>query len=491
MYLRINYFYTITQMKKTLLLPFVFFGLIIFLSGSSSPKDNEYIIIGWNDLGMHCANKDFSKIVILPPYNNFTAHLIKRGTATSLPQIITDGFHVEYSIPGNTYSVGKTNFWSYEDQIFGVNLPDNIGLTGKGLTGQMDIESNFFKAIGVPLTPFTDANTITEDPFQMALLNAYDGQNNLIATTQNVMPVSNEINCVSSGCHSSENDILYEHEDEGGFDPTNTPILCAGCHGSNALGIPGTPGLGSVSFVIHDKHKDKTNDCYKCHPGPNTQCFRDVMHAAGMVCQDCHGSVAQVASSIENGREPWLEEPQCGATACHGATYAENSGKLFRQSKGHADLFCSNCHGSPHAIVPSTLDRDNLQNISLQGYAGILNRCLVCHEVDPQGTGPHGMPFTNIEVVSLEKSGNLELMENFPNPFSVKTTIPFKLSDTGKVGLEVIDSNGKIVKTLIKQRMIPGEYKVDFSSENLGAGIYFARLSLNGESAMKKIILAN
>jgi hypothetical protein len=213
------------------------------------------------------------------------------------------------------------------------------------------------------------------------------------------------------------------------------------------------------------------------------------MHAAGMVCQDCHGSVAQVASSIQNGREPWLQEPQCGAITCHGATYTEEPGKLFRQSKGHAGLYCSNCHGSPHAIVPSTLDRDNFQNITLQGYAGILNRCLVCHAVDPQGTGPHGLPFTNIEVVSLENSGNLELMENFPNPFNFTTSIPFKLSESGKVGLEILDANGKIVKTLIKQRMIPGEYKVELSSENMADGIYFCRLLLNGESAMKKLVV--
>ena len=141
--------------------------------------------------------------------------------------------------------------------------------------------------------------------------------------------------------------ILNEHEEEGGFNPNNTPILCAECHSSNALGTPGTPGLPSFSQVIHSKHGGETNDCYKCHPGPNTQCFRDVMHASGMICQDCHGSVSNVGKSIANGREPWLEEPRCGATACHGSNYAEEPGKLFRQSKGHGGMYCSTCHGSP------------------------------------------------------------------------------------------------------------------------------------------------
>lgn len=356
-----------------------------------STVGNDFIVVAWNDLGMHCANKDFSKIVVLPPYNNVNAQVIRKGNQSNSPEIITSGIEVTYEIPGNTYSVGKTNFWSYDVQLFGTNLPDNIGLAGKGLTGNMDITGNSFHAEGIPITPYTDANLITEDAYQLALIKVFDGSGNLKASTQPVVPVSNEINCVSSGCHSSETAILNAHSDDGGFDPTNTPILCASCHGSNALGLPGTPGLKSFSEAIHEKHAGKTNDCYKCHPGPNTQCYRDVMHTGGMVCQDCHGSVAQVASSIDEGREPWLEEPSCGATQCHGANYAENPGKLFRQSKGHGGLYCSACHGSPHAILPSEKDRDNVQNIALQGFKGTLYNCAVCHGYIPSAPGPHGV----------------------------------------------------------------------------------------------------
>jgi len=394
-------------MKTKLLLLFTLsFNLIMSQSIESpaSPNVNDqYIIVGWNDLGMHCANGDFTKLVVLPPYNNLTAQAIKKGDESNLPEVITTGFTVSYEVPGNTYSVGKTNFWDYEDQIFGINLADNIGLTGNGLSGNMVSDENSFGADGIPITPFTDNNLLSEDPYQLALLSLYDDQNNLLATTQPVIPVSNEINCVSSGCHSSETSILYQHENEGGFNPNNTPILCASCHSSNALGTTGMPGLESLSEVIHDQHKDKTNDCYKCHPGPNTQCQRGVMHEAGMVCQDCHGSLNQVAESIKNGREPWLEEPSCGSTSCHGSNYAEEPGKLFRQSKGHGGLFCSACHGSPHAILPSENERDNVQNIELQGFAGTLQRCELCHGVVPTAPGPHGiLPPSAITQINLK-----------------------------------------------------------------------------------------
>lgn len=255
----------------------------------------------------------------------------------------------------------------------------------------MVVQENFFKVEGVPLTPFTDADLVHEDPFQLGLLRAYDSTS-LVAMTQPVVPVSNEINCVSSGCHSSEQAILNQHEDEGGFNPNNTPILCASCHSSNALGTAGQPGLPSLSEVIHREHGERTNDCYKCHPGPQTQCLRGVMATQhNFVCQDCHGSVSHVGQSIAAGREPWLEEPSCGAASCHGANYAEEPGKLFRESRGHGGLFCSACHGEPHAIAPSGVDRDNVQNIALQGFSGTLRNCATCHGVTPTEPGPHGI----------------------------------------------------------------------------------------------------
>jgi len=473
-----------------LLLPIVF-GLFLFQSFyTPSPKDksDQYIVIGWNDLGMHCANQDFSKLAILPPYNNLNAQVIKRGTESSYPEVVTSGLTISYEVPGNTYSVGKTNFWDYEDQLFGVNLPANTGLTGAELSGNMEVSETHFMIEGIPLTPYTDANLTDEDPYQLALLNLYDDQNNLLASTQPVIPVSNEINCVSSGCHNNEMNILYEHEEEGGFNPNNTPILCAECHSSNALGTPGSPGLESLSEVIHDKHKNKTNDCYKCHPGPNTQCHRGIMNQQGMVCQDCHGSVANVAQSIQNGREPWLEEPSCGAVECHGPDYAEEPGKLFRQSKGHGGLYCSACHGSPHAILPGN-DRDNVQNIALQGFAGILQKCSVCHGVTPTGAGPHGIFATDVE----EYNGivmNSGLKSVSPNPASDHVTITMKLDAPSRADLDVYSLNGQKVVTLIKKRFPAGQYQVEVGTTMLDNGIYLFILKTNGGHSEQKVVIS-
>lgn len=477
-------------MKKTFyyLIAVLALPLILIFTAFDPPND-QYVVISWNDLGMHCANKDFHNLSILPPYNNVKSHVILRGTSTSLPQVITSGVTVTYEIPGNTYSVGKTNFWDYANQLFGVQLQPNIGLTGAGLSGSMAVSGNVFHVDGIPLTPYMDNNLVTENPFQLGLIKVYDLSNVELASTQPVIPVSNEINCVSSGCHSSETAILNAHEDEGGFDPNNTPILCGECHSDNALGLPGHSGVPPFSQAIHSAHGEETNDCYKCHPGPNTQCFRDVMHTGGMICQDCHGSVSNVGQTVAGGRQPWLQEPSCGATACHGPNFAEEPGLLFRQSKGHSNLYCSTCHGSPHAILPTNNPNDNLQNITLQGYAGILRECTVCHGVNPTGPGPHGVLASVVELKPGMTPITATLSQNYPNPVTGTTHVPFGISKACKARMEIFDQQGKSIHRTMDQHLSPGNYETSFDAGFLSPGIYYIVLTADNTRLSKKMVV--
>ena len=405
------------------------------------PANGQYQLIGWNDLGMHCMNESFADLAILPPYNTLWAQLIRVG---SEPEIVTDNVVIEYSFQNNTTSSDKIDFWNYADQIFGVALQPDEGLTGARLTGNMNPMGDYFTIEGVPLTPYEDNSGHVAQPYQLADLVAKDATTGeVLARTTFVAPVSTEMHC--DDCHvdgmegiatgKTETNILALHDKEEGTNlMAQRPVLCANCHGSNALGMPGDPHLPSLSRAIHKKHggegdgggdddcdndgipnnidpdgdcggdddgvilgipnsaqEDAKAECYQCHPGPQTKCLRGTMAAAGMTCQSCHGSIQDVANK---NREPWVDLPRCGN--CHGDQYAEEPGKLFRQSKGHGGLYCESCHGSTHAILPSTEARDNIQVIRLQGYADILRECSVCHGDNvPDGPGPHGMANPN------------------------------------------------------------------------------------------------
>ncbi len=369
---------------------------------------DRYVVLSWNDLGMHCYNPDFRDLAVLPPYNNLWAQVVRVGDP---PVLMTSTVTVTYSFPDNTSSVNKSNFWTYAPALFGVNLAPNVGLAGKGLAGDMDPKGDHFMAEGIPLTEYSDSAPTVRNPYQLATVIAYDqasGQE--LARTITVAPVSTEMRC--DNCHKDggvegiatgrvDTNILtfHDQENQGDYPPghqtalmNRRPVLCAECHASNALGAPGLPGVPSLSNAIHRKHAEEagipntTEGCYNCHPGPTTQCLRDVMTQKQEVsgCPECHGSLAQVGQNAS----PWLSEPKCDT--CHSQGQYNLNQPLYRHSTEHGGIYCAACHDSPHAIAPSREPNDAIKFIAWQGHAGTLATCTVCHATEPTQAGPHG-----------------------------------------------------------------------------------------------------
>ncbi|WP_369434528.1 hypothetical protein [Psychromonas sp. MME1] len=449
-------------------------------------KTDNYTLLAWNDLGMHCVDgKDYSVFSILPPYNDLKAQLIlKEG---NIDKHVTSGVTITYqsapSLAGdlNTESASKTNFWDYALQLFAVKLNDNIGLAGNMTpsTAPQPLAYNnqhaWWEADGIPIMNYDDNGK--KNYYPMVKVVARDVVGNLLATAQVVLPVSDEMDCQQ--CHASNThinatpkngwvnnadplkdfklNILRRHDDKhdishylqalqaNGYHYSSslyetaiqgTPILCAICHQSNALGTNGFNGIPPLTTALHALHANVTlpkssltlNDdnnrdsCYACHPGATTECLRGAMGKAKapdgsplIECQSCHGNMSAVG---QHGRNGWFDEPDC--QSCHQAgmrhttaviddagtlrpaldkRFATNDNtplvgsNLYRFSRGHGEMQCSACHGSTHAIYPSSHEEDNLQSIALQGHSGTIAECTVCHATPPWTTnqGPHGM----------------------------------------------------------------------------------------------------
>jgi len=210
---------------------------------------------------------------------------------------------------------------------------------------------------------------------------------------------------------------------------SGTPVLCAACHSDNALGAAGLPGIGAEASDMHTLHgrqvlqangltldqnsrKNDLSSCYLCHPGAVTQCKRGAMNK--VLCANCHGNVSDTGNAARN---PWLVEPSC--QLCHqgGKRYAttfDSGGKwrtvsdqtfatnqnvpiagsdLYRFSSGHGGVYCSACHGSPHAEYPTLQPNDSVYPKQLQGYVAKITECTACHSTVPVTAtgGPHGI----------------------------------------------------------------------------------------------------
>lgn len=344
---------------------------------------DEYVLFAWNDLGMHCLNPTYNAAVILPPYNTIQAQVIKKANP---PEIITTGITVEYGIQNNTYSYGKQNygqFWDHAESLFDVALERDKGLNledpdiHNGLSGSMIAKNGRFQADGIPVTPVND--DLVWNAYQIGEITLRDSSGNILKQTQTTVPVSDEINCAK--CHGTDAfaDILQKHDQGNGTSlVSQAPVLCADCHGSPALGST-SASVSYLSEAIHDKHADKSSSCYDCHPGQTSKCNRSIAHTStDGACKNCHGTMTQVASSIEQGRIPWVNEPKC--VTCHADVPGVDTGDvLYRNAKGHGDLHCTVCHGSPHAMVPSSEESDNYQAIQYQGEAKTIGSCVKCH----------------------------------------------------------------------------------------------------------------
>ncbi len=70
----------------------------------------------------------------------------------------------------------------------------------------------------------------------------------------------------------------------------------------------------------------------------------------------------------------------------------------------------------------------------------------------------------------------VELSENYPNPFSGKTQISFKLAAPSQTRLFVSDAMGKQIITLLNGKQEAGEHQLTFDGSNLSTGVYYLNL---------------
>ena len=100
----------------------------------------------------------------------------------------------------------------------------------------------------------------------------------------------------------------------------------------------------------------------------------------------------------------------------------------------------------------------------------------------------------------INKLGNsnpekYSLSQNYPNPFNPVTKIRFdvildsRFRGNDKVVLKVYDVMGREVQTLVNERLQPGTYETSFDGSMLSSGVYFYKLTTDGFTETKKMLM--
>jgi len=81
------------------------------------------------------------------------------------------------------------------------------------------------------------------------------------------------------------------------------------------------------------------------------------------------------------------------------------------------------------------------------------------------------------------------LSQNYPNPFSERTTIKYCLPYRTDVKIEVFDDNGQLIKKLTAEEKPAGSYMVEFDASELVNGNYTLKFGTSGFIETKEMIL--
>ena len=340
-----------------------------------SPDDKNFQVFAFNDLGMHCYDRDFSVFSLLPPFNVIHAQVILKGVKPKLldsraanllyagtPDAAgsintTSGF-----IPGAP--MPKTNFWDYSEKLFGVNPAMDVGILGAKMPnaangpqplGGFDSLYRWFSATGIPITNIDDQGRINS--FPLMRIQAFDSsrQPRLRSSVDIVLPVSSEMNCAA--CHETDafvgsnpgsasdasppprltslspgdfsinpdakirfrENVLILHDALSGTGlvaqyQAGTPILCAQCHYSKALDLAGNdkPTGDQVGHLYLSRAIHKHHGTAWPTPGMDTPYTVPIPGDGVARCYYCHpGNDTQCLRSVMA-----VNGMQC--QSCHG-----------------------------------------------------------------------------------------------------------------------------------------------------------------------------
>ena len=111
----------------------------------------------------------------------------------------------------------------------------------------------------------------------------------------------------------------------------------------------------------------------------------------------------------------------------------------------------------------------------------------------------NGQVFGDTTITDINEEydapNNFVLFQNYPNPFNPTTNIKYRLSSAGTVNIKVVDVMGRIVATLINNKIVTtGEYEIKFNAakHNISSGVYFLEINVldnsNKRSQYQKVI---
>ena len=115
----------------------------------------------------------------------------------------------------------------------------------------------------------------------------------------------------------------------------------------------------------------------------------------------------------------------------------------------------------------------------------------------PQGTVKSGYLYREcsgsvavaVDDATVPSRGRPTLDLVRPNPFNPRATLRFTLTRSGAAKLELYDAAGRRVRTLLERSLDSGTHTHSLDASNLASGVYYLRLTAEGEAQVRRAVL--
>jgi hypothetical protein len=97
-----------------------------------------------------------------------------------------------------------------------------------------------------------------------------------------------------------------------------------------------------------------------------------------------------------------------------------------------------------------------------------------------------GNMIAGLNSVSLSSA---KFISVYPNPFDNSAVVEFNIPSSAHVIMELMDILGRKIRTVTDQKMNEGNHSVVIEKNGLPSGIYFCKLSVDGQAAITKLIV--
>jgi len=173
-------------------------------------------------------------------------------------------------------------------------------------------------------------------------------------------------------------------------------------------------------------------------------------------------------------------------------TWVPNNGNAYLGDSAVYDWDLSTTYGDLNNFYIITQESDTITgNAPLNppngDRFGNLYLNLVIRAIDISGFVITDIP-EPITQQTLTK-GKLFDFNLYPNPVSTYTTIEYSINTSSKVNIEIFNLFGHKVATLYNGKLNAGTYKAIFEPTGLANGIYLCKVTVDNQSAIKKMII--